>query len=427
MEVAAWVTVWTATVAAGGPTFDLRAGGDVLFDRFVARVAERKPLFEGIGTIFADADLAIANLESPLTRRAPTKPGPYRFAADPRFAGVLRDTGFDLLSVRNNHALDAGEEGLDDTLAALHAAGLKTESDLISTFDFTEPNELRNTRRIAFVHWGNEYETTPSARQRRLAETLAAQGAQLIIGAHPHVIQPVQRINNTLVAYSLGNLLFDQPHRGLILRAIFDAQRLIRADVLIIEPRQSRPAIPELHAYNFDGHTFQPSPLKPTRFDKPSAVEIDLRGDGHPLKATLQAGVVEVGKVWKNEHPSWKITAMYPGDPDRDGRLELMLLVHKNGGTHPFIMGERSGRYRIIWGGSATKRPIRDLALGDFDGDARQELAVLDGEGELSIWRWYTWGFEEVARSSVSRFAGVHAQDLDGDGKDELVLRAPSN
>lgn len=427
MEVAAWVTVWTATVAAGGPTFDLRAGGDVLFDRFVARVAERKPLFDGISAILAGADVAIANLESPLTKRATTKPGPYRFAADPRFAGVLRDAGFDVLSVRNNHALDAGEEGLEDTIAALQANGLKTESDQISTFDFTDlpPNEVRTTRRIAFVHWGNEYQTEPSAAQRSRAEELAAQGAQLIIGAHPHVIQPVQKINDAVVAYSLGNLLFDQPHRGLILRASFDAKNLLRVDVMIIEPKQSRPTIPELHAYNFDGRGFQPSSLVPVRFEKPTVASIDLRGDGRPLNATLKDGVVRVGNVWRNEHPDWRVTAMYPGDPDRDGRRELLLLVKKNGGTHPFIMGERSGRYRIIWGGSATKRPIRDLALGDFDGDARQELAVLDGEGELSIWRWYTWGFEEVARSNVSRFKAVHAQDLDGDGRDELLLKAP--
>jgi hypothetical protein len=114
---------------------------------------------------------------------------------------------------------------------------------------------------------------------------------------------------------------------------------------------------------------------------------------------------------------------MEAGDPNRDGRFELFLLVEKKGGTHPFLMGKRKGRYRIIWGGSATFRPMRDLAVGDFDGDAQEEVAVIDSDGELSVWRWFYWGFEEIWRSPGSRYEAVGAVDLDGDKKDEIVLR----
>lgn len=449
-----WVTVWSAPGPQSAPAIDLRAAGDVMLARFMGRVAERKGgdfLFAGVKALIDGGDVSIANLESPLTKKEIARRGPFRFTADPELAFAIARAGFEAVSIGNNHALDAGEAGVADTIAALERAYLAPLTFAprvlevrgvrlaIAGFDLVESARVPSfaaeaEHKIAFVHWGREYEPT-TARQRELAERLIAEGADLVIGSHPHVMQPVQEISagrrHGVVAYSLGNLVFDQPHRGLIMRAMIGARGVERVDLAIVDHLRGVPMIASLAVWSFDGARFAPQPIAPAAIAKLTKTAIDLRGDGKPLSAALVNGVVTIRDrervVWKNESPSWRVLTMEPGDPDNDGRLELMLLVKKEDGTHPFIVGERGGRVRVIWGGSATTRSIRDFALGDFDGDRREELAVLDGEGELSIWRWYGWGFEEIARSAVSRFERVAAQDLDRDGRAELVLQSGGN
>jgi poly-gamma-glutamate synthesis protein (capsule biosynthesis protein) len=160
----------------------------------------------------------------------------------------------------NNHALDAGEAGLAETIATLDAAGITGLVDqktghlvscvtphpsiryhLLAFDDSTVPLDMEIAARsvaaaateadlvIVSVHWGGEYQTAPSPRQRSIAQALARAGADLIIGHGPHVLQRVEWIGKTLVAYSLGNLLFDQPYpldcrQGVILRVTRSAQ-----------------------------------------------------------------------------------------------------------------------------------------------------------------------------------------------------------
>jgi poly-gamma-glutamate synthesis protein (capsule biosynthesis protein) len=342
------------------------------------------------------------------------------------------------MSIANNHALDAGRPGLLDTKRILNRANISAAGDgatiggkirlqsyELAAADFVEdPNatvpmfEHPGGVKIVFAHWGEEYSSRPSPRQQQLAADMIEAGAHLVIGAHPHVIQPVQEIRRAgrtgVIVYSLGNLVFDQPHRGMVIRAMLGKRGVERLDAKTIEIKDAIPRPAAREAIRFDGRGFELTGLDPQPRERRAKLEIDLRGDGRPLDAALDDGVVTVREktgavVWRNESPDWRVTRMEAGDPDRDGRLELLLLVHKNGGTHPFIMGERSGRFRIVWGGSATARKIRDFALGDFDGDSVEELAVLDDDGELSIWAWYAWGFQEVVRSEVSRYDRVDA------------------
>jgi len=190
------------------------------------------------------ADLALANLESPLGESdgtiAPT--GGYDLCAPATRAPLLADWGLDLLSLANNHALDCGPDGLAQTRAALASAGLtaldpnprpvyRTVKGLRLAFlafdDISSPvntqaavgliRAARSTGAVVTVavHWGNEYQGGADDRQRSLARQFAAAGAALVWGAHPHVIQPAEWIQTgsqkTLVLYSLGNALFDQP------------------------------------------------------------------------------------------------------------------------------------------------------------------------------------------------------------------------
>jgi len=231
------------------PTFTLAFGGDVMLGRGVAQALDGdwKAAFSTVRPWLAEADLTFANLESPLTT-APQVSSGYDLRTLPAAVDAFRTAGFDVVSLANNHAFDAGEPGLAETVATLDAAGItgvvtQTTGDLrqsvryhllafddsLSPLDIdAAAQQVAKARQhadlvIVSVHWGGEYQAAPSPRQQAIAQALARAGADLIIGHGPHVLQRVEWMGKTLVAYSLGNLLFDQLYpldcrQGVILR-----------------------------------------------------------------------------------------------------------------------------------------------------------------------------------------------------------------
>jgi poly-gamma-glutamate synthesis protein (capsule biosynthesis protein) len=191
------------------------------------------------------ADLRLANLESPLSpgsaTRVPAQAG-YDLCADSARAALLQGWGLDLLSLANNHRFDCGPAGPGATVQALTALGLTpvgpgpqpvyrqihglklaflSFDDILAPIDATaavravQSAGLTGALVIVSVHWGLEYQSGATARQKSLAGQFAAAGAALIVGSHPHVLQPAGWIptarGKSLVLYSLGNALFDQP------------------------------------------------------------------------------------------------------------------------------------------------------------------------------------------------------------------------
>ncbi|MGQ9518264.1 MAG: CapA family protein, partial [Anaerolineae bacterium] len=237
--------------------------GDIMVGRHVGEIIAQQGTrypFADIAVVLHSADLAFGNIESPLTT-APRVAGGYDLRADPAAAEAVALAGFDLLSVANNHATDNGRPGLLETMRVLADWGMaavgcgenlesargpwRTEINglrlaffayegLRATFQasptaagcmWLEPakaaqaiSEARpeSDLVVVSVHWGEEYHSLPNARQREIAQQLADAGADIIIGHHPHVVQPIEwvqgrgRPHPTLVAYSLGNFLFDQ-------------------------------------------------------------------------------------------------------------------------------------------------------------------------------------------------------------------------
>ena len=262
---------------AEGPTLTLALVGDVMLGRGVAQAldgdweaafAEVRPWLDG-------AELTFANLESPLTT-APQVSDGYDLRAPPEAAAALRAAGFDVVSLANNHALDAGEAGLAETVATLNVTGIaglvNWETDNVvhwsPPYSFTHyssthlpiyyflacddsavPLDLEAVAEavtaaaeqadlvIVSIHWGGEYQAAPSPRQRAVARTLAGAGAGLIVGHGPHVLQRVEWVGETLVAYSLGNFLFDQPYpadcrQGVILRLTLQGDYIAAVEVI---------------------------------------------------------------------------------------------------------------------------------------------------------------------------------------------------
>ena len=511
-----WHMIYRRPGFIGQGSIDLRAVGDIMLARNVEHLLRVQPdtwLLEPTAELLG-GDIVVGNLESPFTdRRRPEqlRPGPYRLPADPRFVATLR--AFTALSLANNHALDAGPEGLTDSWRTLQSAGIAPlgvrngacAGDQTSLFTgepsihlvafnavrdpgdrpdeaegcgrswldaaaLTEIRELNSSSSapiVVLVHWGDEYAATPSREQRQWAADLVGAGADLVLGAHPHVLQPAEPVESAgrrgFVAYSLGNFVFDQPQSpetssSVVLRAWLDADGVGAVAVAPVAIRSGRPeplgpdeahaataidAIAprqaEIKAWRWNGSTFVPTPVPAGTVLPPPPAEwsVDLRGDGQPLRVTLTDGRAQVHDgervVWHNEAEDWYVAGVTTGDADNDGRFEALLRLWKPDAagvtqSHPFMVGWRGGYYRVFWGGSAVARPIQDAAIGRVNGSGNA-LVVLEGGEQrgdtathVGVWTWQDWTFAEQWQSEPGSYHRLALLDLDGDGMREIVV-----
>jgi poly-gamma-glutamate capsule biosynthesis protein CapA/YwtB (metallophosphatase superfamily) len=243
------------------------------------------------------ADIATVNLEGAISERGVAAANKqYHFRGGPALLrGAAHVAGIDLVTVANNHSLDFGRDAFLDTLSAAHDAGLKTVgggatidqarrpamleagglriavlgySD-VRPYGFDAGPDWAGTapadpyaiaadvaarRRadlvVVWFHWGVELATSPNGQQQALADAALAAGASVVLGAHPHVLQPITRRGHKLVAWSLGNFVFPsgrpQTTSTGVLLASLDAHgvtgfRLARATIHGFRPELDAP------------------------------------------------------------------------------------------------------------------------------------------------------------------------------------------
>jgi poly-gamma-glutamate synthesis protein (capsule biosynthesis protein) len=246
-------------------TLTIAAGGDVIGDRDVGTFIDTNggdAVLAGVAPRLRGSQVAFVNLESPLSNK-----GARNVAKDVTFRGRtalvqgLHTAGIDVVSLANNHALDWGPKALLDTVARLDAAGiahagaggdldaarapalLRTTSGTVAVLAYTlilpegfaagtdragvNPGRAHRERLLADIaaaskradwvvvsfHWGVEYTGQASREQRALAHDAVDAGADLILGHHPHVLQGLELYRNRLIAYSLGDFVFDHYSR----------------------------------------------------------------------------------------------------------------------------------------------------------------------------------------------------------------------
>ena len=205
------------------------------------------------------------------------------------------------------------------------------------------------------------------------------------------------------MAYSLGNFVFDQgwedTAEGLGLRLLFDAEGL-RGGAGAPAVDGAAPALdgcgrvspaprahPEVERAGFacsESDAGAPR-WRRTNSSEDSSGAIDLTGDGVDEVVRQSAGVVEIlekGKTAWTSPPDWRVVDLDLGDPNEDGRFELLLAIEKTEEpgevvSQPFIIGYRAGMYRTLWGGSPVQAPLLEVELGDVDGDGADELVVI--------------------------------------------------
>jgi poly-gamma-glutamate synthesis protein (capsule biosynthesis protein) len=264
--VAAPSTTSTTTVAPR--TFTLAATGDVLLHAPVNQEAARYgaywgadydyvPMFARVAPILSAADLALCHLETPIAPPGAAIRSGGIFASPPEIVTALASAGYDGCSTASNHSIDAGRDGVRATLDELDAYGIghagtartpdeaatlrvhevrgvrvahlaytyglnglrvpDGEEHLVAVVDpariLADAAQARAAADVVVVslHWGVEYARDPTDAQRSLAEQLAGSpDVDLVVGHHAHVVQPVARVGDLVVAYGLGNFLSNQ-------------------------------------------------------------------------------------------------------------------------------------------------------------------------------------------------------------------------
>lgn len=217
-------------------------GGDAMFGRYVA-YKFRNDLMESVKNLgerfFWGTDASIINLEGPISAYPVAiniDPENLIFNFPPETAKVLNWLHLNAISLANNHTLNAGYTGLENTQKVLSEKGIIPIGDPnnlgIQEFSFgnlkltfltinvsgTNTNindQIKQAKQagsfvIIFPHWGSEYAQTHNSSQARMAHNWIDAGADLVVGSHPHVIQDAEIYNGKPIIYNLGNLLFDQ-------------------------------------------------------------------------------------------------------------------------------------------------------------------------------------------------------------------------
>ncbi len=231
----------------------LTLGGDVVlgtreawWDReeslpsYISRYGFAYP-FSGLWDIFAADDMTLVNLECVLKADSAgeDRSKQWRFRGLPEYARILALSSIEQVNIANNHHIDYGEEGKTATLQALHEAGVaysgfsqihiweqagfkigfcgcrettyKSDKEIIRR-DITQLQQAGCDVIIYSCHWGKEYSAAHNSLQEEMALAAMAAGADIVVGTHPHVVQGVDTVGDTLVLWSLGNLMFGGTH-----------------------------------------------------------------------------------------------------------------------------------------------------------------------------------------------------------------------
>ncbi len=286
----------SASIGEEGP-LSLGLGGDVCFGLQAADIVKKEGAiypWTAVSGLIQDYDLSVVNLEGPICEGGmPNRDQTAnRVKGDPSCAGGMAEAGIDAVSLANDHIMDYGSAGLQETLNVLGGQHLQTfgagtdrrlaeqpillESQggekvaIVGLCDVapasynageSSPGVCAADREriagiiqqagklapyvVAFFHWGDSGSTEVTQRQRDLAHTCVEAGAALVVGSHPHVIQGLEMWQGTPIIYSLGNMVFssqgEQGTTGLFAGCHFDGGSLTSLEIVPLRTDRARP------------------------------------------------------------------------------------------------------------------------------------------------------------------------------------------
>jgi poly-gamma-glutamate capsule biosynthesis protein CapA/YwtB (metallophosphatase superfamily) len=463
-----------ASAARPPATVKLIFSGDVMLGRGVAHLAATDPdaVFGGVAVELRSADFTVSNLESPLTNRPHLySHGPNALEARPPSARILEEAGFDAMAIANNHAGDAGRKTVPDTMRALSEARLGTigagpnlaaaytpylvtihglRVAFLSFDDTTEgpragPSEpgvawwdparvrpavarARAEADIVVVglHGGSDYDPTTDPWLLHLGRLLAGWGADIVWGTGPHVVQPTELIpgrggRTTVVATSLGNLVFDQHIPGTRtgeLLEVLVGKNGVRAYRLGATAQEDSNAVDFRHwlpphgdAAALDGEWWSlAGKVTPKRPSSPGPLR------GFPGKVVAGA----IGDPEGNGSRQLAVSFWRPyRRTDVNALIPRARLVNHHGLTaHVGIYAP--GSRAELWVAGTLLEPV--VRLAGCDGALAVAYSTLNGTSVIgaSAWQWRGFGFSPLPELAGRGVPGC--ADIDGDGRLDPVI-----
>lgn len=206
------------------------------FDAFYQMKNDPGYFFQKVKDIFTADDLTVANMEGTLTTSNDRQQKTFAFKGDPSYTEILTQGGVEATNLANNHSHDYGDQSYEDTIQYLEAAGITTfgydrtavmdvkgiKVGLIGIYELKDGlgrqqqvidtiQEVKDQGAqviIVSFHWGTEKSNIPDDIQKTLAHLAIDQGADLVVGHHPHVLQGIEKYQGKNIVYSLGNFCF---------------------------------------------------------------------------------------------------------------------------------------------------------------------------------------------------------------------------
>lgn len=191
---------------------------------------------KNVRSIFEEDDLTIVNMEGTLTEETTRVDKQFAFKGDPEYVKILTSSSVEAANVANNHSHDYGEKSFQDTVQTLEENGIKTfgyddvavlevkgiRMGMFGIYELDDhleriPQVKQDIAKlkdqnvdiiVAVFHWSNELVTVPDENQVTLAHLAIDEGADVVVGHHPHVVQGIDEYKGKMIAYSLGNFCF---------------------------------------------------------------------------------------------------------------------------------------------------------------------------------------------------------------------------
>ena len=420
--------------------------GDILLSRNVSTEIEARHTFpwETLKSQFQSYDLVVGNLEGAIGVPSGIVQSGIQspiFGIDSLHVPLLRQAGFKVITLENNHSLDFGEAGKTKTIDALRRNQISpvfldnspqffTVNDVViavvalnivlskdSSKNQVPSIEIKQKLRLArslakmvvvSVHWGSELLEWPNKEQRDIAKWLVKNGADLIIGSHPHVVQKPELVDCKPVFFSLGNHLFDQKYP--------QTKQGLMVDIRIKESSFTCTGI----ATHSENHSFYPIASGNVVFDfNPIILNNNtLTNNGiaiRPISVSknrdhkiVLEGVKDGKKIWNT--PPMSIITLTSGK--LDGKNEFLFALEKHFSTldgeislRPYVYNVNGSGITAIWRGSGLAWPLLDAQLSIEDnnvlcvlhrGDSFINPSKALDSRRLAAYKWNGFGFSGI-------------------------------
>ena len=275
--------------AAGDCTLggDIRLGPNGFMQELQRQDNNYRYFLKNVYPIFRKDDLTIANMEGTFASAGPHKSNEFIISGPPELVEVFTSSGVDVVTIANNHTMDYLQKGYDETVAVLDEAGLPyfgneytalidVKGIKIGLFGYSMPQAgadkdkiTKNISRlreegadivIAYYHWGIEREYYPNANQKAIARHTIDSGADLVLGAHPHVLQGIEEYKGKNIVYSLGNFCFGANRNPFDKDTMIYQHSFVFSEGELIESRYR--IIPCSISSVKDRNNYQPTPLE---------------------------------------------------------------------------------------------------------------------------------------------------------------------